>query len=225
MRRRGLRRFDPELVVDDLAADDILRVERHDTADDVFQLADIARPWIGLEQLQRLVVKTLGVKPLAHRAADEMAHQVRHILGAIPERRQAQGHDVETIIEIFAKQALVDQDLEILVGGGNNADIGLDRGAATHRRVLALLQHAQQPGLGVHRHVADLVEEQGSTLGLLEASGGLVLGAGESTLFVTEQLGFDQVAGNRSHVDGHKGAVAALAVVMQRLGNKFLAGS
>ena len=48
---------------------------------------------------------------------------------------------------------------------------GLDRSAAADRRELAVLQHAQQPGLGVQRHVADLVEEQRAAVGLLEAAG------------------------------------------------------
>ena len=53
----------------------------------------------------------------------------------------------------------------------DDADIGLDRRAAADRRIFALLQHAQEPGLRLHRHVADLVEEQRAALGLLETAG------------------------------------------------------
>src|SRR5260221_4739330 len=35
--------------------------------------------------------------------------------------------------------------------------------------VFPLLQHAQQPGLRLRRHIADLVEKQRAALGLLEA--------------------------------------------------------
>ncbi len=38
-----------------------------------------------------------------------------------------------------------------------------------------LLQHAQQAGLRLHRHVADLVEEQRAALRLLEAAGGALV--------------------------------------------------
>ena len=154
-----------------------------------------------------------------------MTNQVRHVLGAVAQRRQAQRHDVEPVEKILAEKTLVDQDLEVLVGGGDNPHVGLDRGAAADRGVFALLQHAQQPGLGIHRHVADLVEEQGSALGLLETAGGLVLGAGKGALFVSEQFGFDQITGDGGHVDGDKRAVAALAVVVQRTRHQFLAGA
>ena len=42
--------------------------------------------------------------------------------------------------------------------------------AAADGGELALLQHAQQPGLRLGRHVADLVEEQRAAGGLLEAA-------------------------------------------------------
>jgi hypothetical protein len=44
---------------------------------------------------------------------------------------------------------------------------------------LALLQHAQQAGLRLRRHVADLVEEQRAAVGLLEAAGARSVRAGE----------------------------------------------
>jgi asparagine synthase (glutamine-hydrolysing) len=40
-----------------------------------------------------------------------------------------------------------------------------------------LLQHAQKPGLRLHRHVPDLVEEEGASLSLLEAPGGTLIGS------------------------------------------------
>ena len=117
------------------------------------------------------------------------------------------------------------QNPQILVGGGDDADIGLDRRAAADRRVFALLQHAQQTGLRLHRHVADLVEEQRAALGLFEAAGGALVGAGEGPLLVAEQFALDEVARNGRHVDGDEGAFLALAVIVQRAGHQFLAGA
>ena len=45
------------------------------------------------------------------------------------------------------------------MGRRHDADVRLDRRAAADRHVLTLLQHAQQAGLGLGRHVTDLVEE------------------------------------------------------------------
>ena len=99
-----------------------------------------------------------------------MPREIADVLGALAQRRQAQRHDVEAEEQVLAEQALLDQHAQILVGGGDDADIGLDRRAPADGGVFALLQHAQKAGLRLHRHVADLVEEQRAALGLLEAA-------------------------------------------------------
>ena len=111
------------------------------------------------------------------------------------------------------------------MGRGDDPDVGADRGAAADRGELALLQDAQQPGLRLERHVADLVEEQRAALRLLEAPGRACRRAGEGALLVAEQLALDQLARDRRHVDRDERAVAALAVVVQRAGDQLLAGA
>ena len=100
-----------------------------------------------------------------------MAHQVGDVLGPLAQGRQADRHDVEPVEQVLAEQALADQLAQVAVGRGDDAHVGADRRAAADRGVLALLQHAQQARLRLDRHVADLVEEQGAALGLLEAAG------------------------------------------------------
>ena len=51
-----------------------------------------------------------------------------------------------------------------------------------------LLQNAQYLGLQLQRHIADLIQEQGATMGRLEAADRLRDSAGESTLFVSEEF-------------------------------------
>ena len=60
--------------------------------------------------------------------------------------------------------------LEVLVRGGDDAHVGLDRLVAADAVEAAVGQHAQQPRLQLRRHVADLVEEQRAAFGLLEAA-------------------------------------------------------
>jgi hypothetical protein len=54
---------------------------------------------------------------------------------------------------------------QILVARRHDPDVGLDRGTAADGGVFALLQHAQQPCLRFHRHVADFVEKQRAAFG------------------------------------------------------------
>ena len=111
------------------------------------------------------------------------------------------------------------------MGGGDDPGIGADRRAPADGEVFSLLEHAQQPGLGFQRHVADLVQEQGSARGLFETPGMACGGAREGALLVAEQFAFDQLARHRGHVDGDVGTVAPLAVVVQGLGHELLAGA
>ena len=99
-----------------------------------------------------------------------MPHQRRDVGAALAQRRQPDRRDVEAIEQILAEHALADQLRQVAVRRRDDADIGADRRAAADRGVFALLQHAQQPGLRLERHVADLVEKQRAALGLLEAA-------------------------------------------------------
>ena len=74
------------------------------------------------------------------------------------------------MVEVFAELAVAHSLLQVLVGGGDDADIGLDRGVAADAVEVAVGEHAQQPGLQFGGHVADLVQEQRAAFGLFEAA-------------------------------------------------------
>ena len=89
---------------------------------------------------------------------------------------------------------LRDAIFQVLVRGGDDAHVDLDRRLATDAIELALGQHAQQSRLQRQAHVADLVEEQRAAVGLLEAPAAQRVGAGERALLVAEQFRFQQLA-------------------------------
>src|SRR3546814_8824623 len=92
----------------------------------------------------------------------------------------------------------------------NDPDIGLDRRAPADGRIFALLQHAQEPRLGIERHISDFVEEQRAAFGLFEAAGIATRRAGEGPSLMAEQLTHDEVAGDRRHIGGDETTAAAL---------------
>ena len=139
--------------------------------------------------------------------------------------RHAQGHDVQPVEEVFAKQSLPDCQAQVAMGRRHDADIGAERLPAADPGIFAFLQHAQQPGLRFHRHVADLVEEQGAAFRLLETPGHALRGAGEGPALMPEQLGLDKVLRDCGHVDGDERTVAPGAVVVKGPGDEFLARS
>ncbi len=110
------------------------------------------------------------------------------VAGPFAQGRHGDGEDVESVVQILAELALVNQSFEIAMGCRDQAHVHLDGFHAAHALELALLQHAQQLHLHVERQVADLVEKQGAAVGQLEAARSPRHRAGEGALLVSEQL-------------------------------------
>ena len=154
---------------------------------------------------------------------DEVVGQERNVLLALAQRRNVERHHVEPVIKIFAKGALLQRGAQILVGGGDHAHVDVARHVAAQALELALLQDAQQLHLNGGGHVADLVQEDGAGVGLLELAGLGGLRAGESAFLVAEQLALHQVFGDGGAVDLHQRPVAARRVEMDGAGDQVLA--
>jgi hypothetical protein len=80
-------------------------------------------------------------------------------------------------------------------------------------------------GLHQDRHVADLVQEQGAVVGLLELAEVAGSGAGEAAFFVAEQFAFDQLGGHGGAVQGDERPAFARAALMQGARDQLLAGA
>ena len=179
---------------DDIWPDFLLGIKRRQPPYEILELAHVPRPGISPHQLDTRCRDPFFGQTLLDCARKEMAHEIRDILRALAQWRQTKGDDVEPKIKILAKKALVDERTQVLVRRRHDPNVRLDWRAAAHRHVFTLLKNAQEPRLCLHRHVADLVEEQCSAIGLFEAAAGSVLRAGEGALFVAEELRFDEVS-------------------------------
>jgi hypothetical protein len=155
----------------------------------------------------------------------EVDDEERDVLLALAQRRHVQRHHVETVEEVLAKAAGGDLLLERLVRRGDHAHVDLDHLGAADARDDVLLQHAQHLGLGGEAHVADLVEEQGAAVGLLELPRAVPDGTGEGAAHVPEQLALDQLRrdGRAVHLDERP--VAARRLAVNRARDELLAGA
>ena len=103
-------------------------------------------------------------------------------------------HDVEAVEQVLAEASLGDELLEVGVGGGDDADVDLDRVRLAERMDLVGLEEAQQLRLEVEADVADFVEEERAAGGGADDAGERGVGAGERALAVAEQLALEHVA-------------------------------
>src|SRR5439155_25580062 len=76
--------------------------------------------------------------------------------------------DVQPVIQVLAEAPRLHLGLEVLVGGREDAHVDLQGAVAADPLELALLQDAQDLGLRLRPHVADLVEEERPAVGDLE---------------------------------------------------------
>ena len=112
---------------------------------------------------------------------------------------------VEAVIQIWPIVAGLRLLLKIPVCGGNHAHADFEGLRATDPFELAFLQHAQQFRLQIQRQFTDLVEEDGSFVGQLEATHFLRERAGEGALLMTEQFAFDQAGWDGRAIDFDEG--------------------
>ncbi len=159
----------------------------------IAHFADIARPGVVLKRVQhRLAHPADFSSVLVIHVGQQCLDQFRDVFFMLAQRGHVDVENVESIIKIVAQLASRHGFLGNLVGCGQNADI--DRGLhfAAQPAQLAVLEHAQQFGLRGHRHLADLIEQQGSTFRQFKTSGTPLQRSGECAFFVTEYFALDQ---------------------------------
>ena len=155
----------------------------------------------------------------------EIFRQDRDFFGALPQRRQHNRKNIDAVKQIRAERSLPDQFLEIAVRRDNHARVHRNRLVATDAFDFALFQHAQQLRLHRERHVADFVEKQRAAAGLLELADVPACRASERTLFMAEQLGFDQLARHGGAIERHERPGAARAFLVNGARDELFARS
>src|SRR3569832_168273 len=108
------------------------------------------------------------------------------VFTAFAQRRQVDANDVEAMKYVFTEQTGLHALFEVLMRGGDDAYVDLDRRLAADGEFYRVGEHAQHPRLALGRHVADLIEKHGAAVVLLYAAAARGGGAREGAAFVPE---------------------------------------
>ncbi len=127
--------------------------------------------------------------------------------------------------QILAEGATLDGFFEVAMSRRNDPYVAAHGCLVANALEDALLQHTQQLHLHGGAHVADLIEKQRTAFSDLEPALARRDGAGEGAPLVSEQLGFEQIGGDRTAVDGHERPAATRAQVVNGASADFLAGA
>src|SRR5258706_5349594 len=223
-RRLGVRW--PERGREVLGADDVARAHDDEPLDHVAQLAHVAGPVVRQEVGERLDRDGLGpLAVLRREERDEVGDQQREVFPALPQRRHLDRDDVQAVVEILAERAGRDALGQVLVGGSQHPHVHPQGVLAAHPLEGLLLERPQHLGLGLEAHVPDLVEEERALIRELELAAPPRHRPGEGAALVAEELGLDQLLGDRRAVDLDEGALAPRGEGVHRAGHQLLAGA
>ena len=137
--------------------------------------------------------------------------QHQDVFLAFSQRGQSQLIFVESGEEILAKLPSFLQAPQIAMSGAHHPDVDPFRHGRAQWEHLLVLQDAEQLSLGLQRHVADLVEQQGALMGSVDQPGLVAAGSSEGPSLVAEQLALQEIGRNRRTVD--RAELAAPATV------------
>src|SRR5579863_3776125 len=200
--------------------------QRAGSLNNVLQLADIARPVIVHQNLHRRGRNALyRFAGFSAESRDEKLDKVRNIFLAFTQRSNVDRHDVQAVVKIFAKSALLERRAQVAVGRGDEAHIDLHRTGAAEALELALLQNTQQFHLRDRRYIANLIQEKRAFVCQFKFTRLAGYGSGERSFFETEQFTFQQILRNRRAVDLEERPRSSSRFLVNRSRDQVLAHS
>jgi hypothetical protein len=152
-----------------------------------------------------------------------VSHEQRDVITPFAQGGEVNLHALDAEHQVFAELLILDQLVEVVVGRGDQTDIHVARFVITDANDLAAFENAQQLGLHVHGHVADLIKEQRAGVSVFKHTFAIAIGAGERALDVAEQFAFQDGGAQPGAVQRLEGLLDPLRVGMDRLGDQFLA--
>ncbi len=100
--------------------------QHNSSFNNMFELPDISRPRMDHQTMQCFGRKAvdffvkLNLEPF-----QKVLRQNCYVIHSLPQGRQNDGNDIQTIKQIFTETTILYRLLEIAVGGGNHSHIGL----------------------------------------------------------------------------------------------------
>src|SRR5690606_13475730 len=122
--------------------------------DDVLELADVSGPVVAL-QCGDLAFgeRRSGLAQLLRYARDEMGRERKDVFLALAKRRDAERKHAQAIIKVLTETPGAHVGGEIVVGGGDDANVDRPGRVVPDALVLPLLQYAEQLRLQIEREV------------------------------------------------------------------------
>ena len=163
---------------------------------------------------------SIGQALLFHHPVHVETDQFRHVFTVLAQAGYAKRHDIQAIVQVFAKASRGNRAFEILITGGNDAHVERHWLIAADTQKAFFFEYVQQARLRGQIEIGDLVEEQGAAGGLLEHAG-----RGFAAGFAAEQLHAQVRRRHGGQAQFHERPRAARALAVQVTRRDFLAAA
>ena len=135
------------------------------------------------------------------------------------------GYNIQPIVEILAKCAVLERIAKIAIGGGDETDIHFERFCRAEAFELAVLEHAKKLHLSWRRNVADFIEEERAFISRFKFPQFRRCGPRECTFLVTKKFAFKKIFGDSGAVNFYEGAGSPVRVLVNRARHQVLANA
>ena len=189
--------------------------------DEIAQLSYVAGPAVAAQPVERR--RGQPGRPPAQ-LAEEMLHQLRNVVGAIPQRRHVQGKDQQPVVEILAEGAVGDGPSRGAVSWRRSRARSTCRSWGSPTRLI-FFSSSTRSSLAWIARPASPISSRNSVPPQAASNrpSRVAVGSGEGALAVAEQLALEQALGDGRAVDGDERTGRAPAGAMDRLGRDLLA--
>jgi hypothetical protein len=157
--------------------------------DKVRKLTNVSRPTPLHEQVQ-VVSRDFQSRfsKLPTESVCKIADQLRHILAAFPQGRNANWEHAQTEKQVLSKLPIRHESVEIPVRGRDNPDIDFDRFRAAQSLNCPILQNTEKFRLQFMWNIPDFIQQESAAVSMLKVTDSLREGPCESTSLMTKKL-------------------------------------
>src|SRR5262249_44971850 len=181
--------------------------------------ANIARPGVFLETLEGRRRYRLGLCSATGCSSQKVLDQRRNVFRMLPKRGYTDGYDVEAEIQVGAKLLRGHRLVKVLVCGGDDADVAANVRETADRPERLPVQHAKKLDLRLQGQIANLIQEEGAVVGLLEVPEMIRDRARERTPRMPEKLRFDEGLRESPAIGHHERTVSPITGAVQGVGD------
>src|SRR5437870_10576056 len=97
---------------------------------------------------------------LSRALREKSVYQQGNIVRPITERREADGHHIESVVEVFSKVSLLDRFFKVTIGRGDDPGIDFEQLRSAQAPEFLRLQHAQKIDLRLEGQLTHLIQQQ-----------------------------------------------------------------